>query len=166
MRLLAICLALFAAVALSGCAKTRTVRYDGPEVTRVVVMKSARKLFLMHHDRPLATYDVGLGFQPVGHKEREGDGRTPVGRYMIDKRNHNSNFHLSIGVSYPNAQDVAVARAMGVDPGGDIFIHGWNDKSYRQRGRDWTFGCIAVRDAEMEQIYTMVATGTPIDIYE
>lgn len=156
-------LAVFAAIlALSGCA-SKFKTYNGPEVTRVIVLKEARKMHLMHYDRALKTYDIGLGFAPVGHKNFEGDGRTPEGEYVIDRRNPNSQFHLSIGISYPNAQDIAFAKAAGKSPGGDIFIHG-RPKKYRNGKRDWTAGCIAVTDREMEMIYAMVRDGTPITI--
>ena len=166
MKPLAIALAFVAALGLSGCGDTRTIRYEGPQVTRIVVMKSQRKMMLLHGATPLATYDIGLGFRPEGDKLREGDGKTPTGRYYIDRRNRDSKFHLSIGISYPNAEDVAEARAAGVKPGGDIFIHGWSRKVAARRGRDWTWGCIAVANEDIEQIYAMVGTGTPIDIYE
>ena len=153
---------MIAAVAfgLAACgSKFRT--YDGPEVTRIEVWKAERRMTLFHHDEPLKTYRIALGFAPEGHKVQEGDGRTPEGWYTIDRRNPNSSYHLSIGISYPNAQDVEVARALGVSPGGDIFIHG-RAGAHRSKPRDWTVGCIAVRDREMEEIYAMVRDGTPI----
>lgn len=151
-----------AVLALSGCA-SKFKSYTGPEVTRVIVHKGARKMHLMHHEKPLKTYDIGLGFRPDGHKAIEGDGRTPEGEYRIDRRNPNSAFHLSVGISYPNAQDIARAQAMGKKPGGDIFIHGRPWKN-RKGGRDWTAGCIAVSNQEIEEIYAMVRDGTPITI--
>src|SRR6056297_27006 len=155
--------ALAVVLSLSGCAsKFRT--YNGPEVTRVVIHKEARKMYLLHHDRALEIYDIGLGFAPEGHKGKSGDGRTPEGHYYIDRRNPESSFHLSIGISYPNARDIEVARRLGVDPGGDIFIHGESPLSLL-RGPDWTWGCIAVTNDEMEEIYAMVRDGTPITIY-
>lgn len=147
--------------AVSGCAEVGT--YDGPEVTRVVVMKSQRRLYLMHHDKVVQTYDVGLGFTPEGHKMAEGDGRTPEGRYRVDRRNPKSRYHLSLGIDYPRPRDVAKARAAGVEPGGDIFIHGTPVNF--QDGRDWTAGCVAVTNREMERIYAMVTEGTPVDIF-
>ena len=165
MRHLAIGVALLAAVLLAGCGSSRFIRYDGPEVTRVVVLKEQRKMILFHQSQPLATYDISLGWSPIGHKTREGDGRTPEGRYYIDRRNPESKFHLSLGISYPNRVDMERARSMGVKPGGDIFIHGWSNSIFRRRGSDWTWGCIAVRDRDIEQIYAMVGDGTPIDIY-
>lgn len=161
MRAIAAMVALAALLALSACgSKFRT--YNGPEVTQIVVDKSDRKMWLLHGRTVLRSFDIGLGFAPEGHKEFEGDGRTPEGAYIIDRRNPNSNFHLSLGISYPNEQDIARARAAGRDPGGDIFIHG-GPRLLRDKGRaDWTAGCISVSDREMEDIYAMVKLGTPI----
>ncbi len=147
----------------AGCSKFRT--YNGPEVTHVVVQKSQRQMHLLSGPEVLKSYKVGLGFAPDGHKEVEGDGRTPEGSYLIDRRNPNSEFHLSIGISYPNSADIAKARELGKSPGGDIFIHG-RPKKYRNKQRDWTAGCIAVKDREIEEIYSMVKNGTPITIRE
>ncbi|MDJ1009581.1 MAG: L,D-transpeptidase family protein [Paracoccaceae bacterium] len=163
MTVLKVLPALLVALVLAGCAP-RVVTYDGPEVTRIVVHKEARKMYLLHHDRALKTYDIDLGFEPDGHKRKSGDGKTPEGTYIIDRRNPDSIFHLSLGISYPNARDVAVARRLGVDPGGEIFIHGESPLG-SLRGPDWTWGCIAVTNEEMEEIYVMVRTGTPITIY-
>jgi murein L,D-transpeptidase YafK len=123
-------------LALSGCA-SKFKSYNGPEVTHVVVNKGARKMYLLHHDEVLKSYGIGLGFAPIGHKRAEGDGRTPEGSYVIDRRNPNSQFHLSIGINYPRDPDRRSAREAGVSPGGDIFIHGRPWK-YRKGGRDWT----------------------------
>lgn len=154
-------IAILTLAALTGC--SRFIEYDGPEVTRVVVYKNDRIMFLMHNDEILETYEIELGFAPEGHKLEEGDGRTPEGEYIIDRRNPNSQWYLSIGISYPNAEDIAQARARGVSPGGDIFIHG-TPRPFR-RTDDWTVGCIAVTNAEMRQIYAMVDNGTQISIY-
>ena len=152
-----------AALALAGCgSKFRT--YDGPEVTRIQVYKGRREMYLFHHRQPLQAYRVHLGFTAEGPKRFRGDGRTPEGAYVIDRRNPESSFHLSLGISYPNEDDVAYARSHGKDPGGDIFIHGWRNPGDR-RGPDWTAGCIAVRDRQMEDVYAMVRLGTPIDIF-
>ncbi|UWQ95846.1 L,D-transpeptidase family protein [Rhodobacteraceae bacterium M385] len=156
-----ILIAILTLAALTGC--SRFIEYDGPEVTRIVVYKNDRIMFLMHNDEILETYEIELGFAPEGHKLEEGDGRTPEGEYIIDRRNPNSQWYLSIGISYPNAEDIAQARARGVSPGGDIFIHG-TPRPFR-RTDDWTVGCIAVTNAEMRQIYAMVDNGTPISIY-
>jgi len=148
-------------VTMAGCSKFKT--YNGPEVTRVLIDKSTRQMHLMHNEKALKSYSVGLGFAPAGHKAVEGDGRTPEGEYRIDRRNPNSEFHLSVGISYPNAQDRAYAQSIGKSPGGDIFIHGRPWKN-RKGGRDWTAGCIAVSNREIEEIYSMVRNGTPITI--
>lgn len=157
-------LLLGSALALSGCA-SKFQTYDGPEVTRIVVMKSSLRMYLMHDAEVLRGYDIDLGFAPVGPKRVKGDGKTPEGRYRIDRRNPNSSFHLSLGISYPNTADVARARALGQSPGGDIFIHGQPNAMRPRTGENWTAGCIAVTNREMEEIYAMVTLDTPIDIY-
>ncbi|MGR3435622.1 MAG: L,D-transpeptidase family protein [Shimia sp.] len=146
---------------LSGCAsKFRT--YDGPEVTQVIVWKGQRQMALMHHGTILEMVPFELGFAPVGPKQIRGDGRTPEGLYYIDRRNPNSKFHLSLGISYPNAEDTARAEAAGFSPGGDIFIHG-TPRKFRRKD-DWTWGCLAVDNRTMEDLYAMIRVGTPIDI--
>lgn len=152
---------LLLVVTLAGCSRFPT--YTGPEVTRVIVNKSARQLILMHHEEVLREYEMELGFAPEGDKQVEGDGRTPEGSYIIDRRNPNSEFYLSIGISYPNEEDRAEAAELGQSPGGDIFIHG-TPNPWR-RGDDWTAGCIAISNREMREVYSMVRLGTPIDIY-
>lgn len=123
-------------------------------------------MYLMNGRTVLKTYDIGLGNEPVGTKQFEGDGKTPEGVYFIDRFNPNSAYHLSLGVSYPNKTDTAYARSLGRDPGSDIFIHGWGPEGHRLAPgqRDWTAGCIAVRDDEIEEIYAMVQGGIPIII--
>ncbi|NEX48062.1 L,D-transpeptidase family protein [Pseudotabrizicola algicola] len=163
MRFFRILALLVVALGLAACGnQSKFKTYNGPEVTSVQVHKGARKMYLLHHERVLKTYDIALGFNPVGHKQFEGDGRTPEGTYIIDRRNPNSEFHLSIGISYPNQADREYARNLGKSPGGDIFIHGGPKKKVSRR--DWTAGCIAVTDKEMERIYAMVKNGTPIHI--
>lgn len=155
---------LAGAAALAGCARQSKFRsYYGPEVTRVVVDKGAREMFLLHHRHTLKRYKVQLGFAPDGHKQFEGDGRTPEGEYVIDRRNPDSAYHLSLGISYPNEADIAFARAQGRSPGGDIFIHG-EETAFGIFKPDWTAGCIAVTNREMEDIYAMVRNGTPITL--
>ena len=152
---------------LAGCASNNSKfkAYSGPEITGIVVNKADRKMFMVHNGRAIETYDIELGFEPIGDKKVEGDGKTPEGTYFIDRRNPNSRFHLSLGISYPNAQDIAEARALGQSPGGDIFIHGQQNPFKRGRGDDdWTWGCISVTNREMEDIYAMVRNGTPITI--
>ena len=149
-------------VFLAGCA-TKFRTYDGPEVTHIQVFKEARILQLIHNDTLLKVYKFELGFTPEGHKQFEGDGRTPEGAYRINRKNPNSRFHLSLGLSYPNSNDVRRAAAMGKRPGGDIFIHGTPEKYVGET--DWTWGCIAVTNEEMEEIFSMVETGTIIVVY-
>jgi len=151
------------ALALPGCEQSKFRKYDGPAVTQILVRKEERKMYLLNGNRALKIYEIGLGGDPVGDKKVEGDRKTPEGGYHIDRRNPNSRYHLSLGISYPNDADRAEAKALGKEPGGDIFIHGqsgWN----KGRGTDWTAGCIAVTDDEIEEVYSMVRTGTPIYI--
>jgi len=126
----------------------------------VVVNKARREMLLLRGQSVLRSYRVRLGRDPKGHKQREGDGRTPEGRYTIDRRNPKSRYHLSLHISYPNEADCARAHALGEAPGGDIMIHGLKDGA--SRGDDWTQGCIAVTDEEMDEIWGLVAEGTPI----
>lgn len=157
-------LALVVALGISGCS-SKFRSYDGPEVTRVVVFKEARRMYLLHQNAVLKTYQIDLGFSPTGDKQVEGDGKTPEGHYTIDRRNPDSRYHLSIGIDYPNERDVAEAETLGKAPGGDIFIHGQGNAATRFL-RDWTWGCIAVTDKEIEEIYAMVRDGTQISIYQ
>ena len=151
---------------LAACGKppSKFRAYNGPAVTQVVVNKGDRKMYLLHGKTVLKSYDVGLGNVPVGHKQFEGDGKTPEGIYFIDRFNPRSRYHLSVGVSYPNERDAALAAALGRHAGGDIFIHGRGPEGNRfaQKNRDWTAGCIAVTDEEIEEIFAMVHPGTPI----
>lgn len=152
--------ALGGAALIAGCGRSALI--DGKRVTSVVVNKGRRQVHLMHHQEALRSFPMELGFAPEGHKQFEGDGKTPEGLYIINRRNPQSRFHLSIGISYPNRRDWEFARAQGRSPGGDIFIHG----TPRQvRGRDdWTAGCIAVDNRVMDLIYATVPNGTPIRI--
>jgi murein L,D-transpeptidase YafK len=135
---------------------------------RVLVEKSARRLTLYRGDTPLKTYRVALGRQPVGAKSREGDQRTPEGVYVIDERLPKSAFHLALHVSYPSGRDREAARSAGVDPGGAIMIHGlhnglgWVGRLHRLL--DWTSGCIAVTNGEIEEIWRAVPDGSPVEI--
>ena len=156
-------------LALTACATTdpKFKTYRGPRVTRIDVFKSQRLMRLYSGNRVLKQYEFGLGFAPVGHKLYEGDGKTPEGVYYIDRRNPDSCYHLSIGVSYPNEMDKARALAAGKQVGSDIFIHGQGPEGRAASAlrRDWTVGCIAVTDDEIEEIYAMVPDGTPIVIF-
>ncbi len=132
---------------------------------KVIVLKSYRKLLLMKGDEVLKTYIVSLG-DPVGPKIRQGDNKTPEGSYVLDRHNEHSQYHRSIHISYPNANDLARARRLGVSPGGELFIHGLPNEfhGHSEALGDWTEGCIAVTNAEMDEIWRAVADGTPIEI--
>jgi murein L,D-transpeptidase YafK len=133
---------------------------------RVLVLKAKRKLLLLHSGKVLKTYHVSLGGHPVGRKRTEGDRKTPEGKYVLDWHNAQSDFYKSIHISYPNQADVARAAKLGVAPGEDLFIHGQpNDFQGpgKQRG-DWTDGCIAVSNEEMDEIWRAVPDGTSIEI--
>ena len=162
-------LALTALVLLAACGssqpKSKFRTYNGPPVTQVVVEKGDRQMFLLSGRTVLKAYDIGLGFQPIGHKLYEGDGRTPEGIYFIDRQNPNSTYHLSLGISYPDPTDKARAMMLGQQPGGDIMIHGRGPYGKQQKARDWTAGCIAVNDEEIEEIFSMVRPGVPVVIY-
>ena len=138
--------------------------YSGPPVTQVVVKKGERKLYLISGKTVIKSYEIDLGRQPVGDKKYEGDGRTPEGLYFVDRLNPNSRYHLSVGISYPSAQDVAEAAMLGLRPGGDIFIHGLGPEGRALNKADWTAGCIAVTDEEIEEIFAMLRPGVPIFI--
>jgi murein L,D-transpeptidase YafK len=163
MRAVRVFLLVALAFGLAACGGSKFKRYSGPPVTFIVVDKSDRKMWLLSGNEVLKEYEVDLGRAPAGHKQFEGDGKTPEGTYFIDFKNPNSQYHLSIRISYPNAADRAFAASQGRPPGGDIFIHGQGDGPGSRRG-DWTIGCIAVNDREMERIYAMVNVGTPITI--
>lgn len=167
MRFLRILLILLLPLAVAACGNSKFRSYNGPAVTSIQVHKADRKMYLLHNSKVLKKYDIHLGGNPVGAKQFEGDGKTPEGAYYISHRNANSRYHLSLGISYPNLQDQAFAAAQGKQPGGDIFIHGEPPKSVRKSVTkdDWTAGCIAVSDKEIERIYAMVKPGTPIYIY-
>ena len=139
-----------------------------PAADRVVVEKASRRLSLYNRERLLKTYKVALGPNPKGHKEQQGDGRTPEGSYVIDARKRDSAFHRALHISYPNAEDRRRARARGLNPGGDIMIHGlpngWGLVGKAHVARDWTNGCIAVTNAEIEEIWRLVPNGTKIEI--
>lgn len=139
-----------------------------PRVDRILVLKGERTLMLMSNGKVLRTYKIALGTEPVGAKERHGDHRTPEGHYIIDSRNAQSRFHRALHVSYPNENDRRRAKELGVSPGGDIFIHGlpngygWVGTGHRLK--DWTDGCIAITDQEIEEIWKLVPNGTLVEI--
>jgi murein L,D-transpeptidase YafK len=137
-------------------------------VDSIVINKAARELLLLSKGKLLHRYRVALGRNPVGAKERQGDGRTPEGHYTISGRNPKSAFHKSLRVSYPEAANREHARRLGVSPGGDIMIHGLPNGQgaigAAHRQTDWTEGCVAVTDEEIEEIWRLVADGTAVTI--
>ncbi len=135
---------------------------------KVVVIKSKRVLIVMNRGEILKAYKIALGKRPDGQKMKAGDRRTPEGRYVLDSRNSESRFHKSIHISYPSESDIENAHKLGAAPGGDIMIHGLPDK-FKDLGKlhtlsDWTDGCIAVTNTEIEEIWQLVPDGTPIEI--
>jgi len=137
-------------------------------VDRILIEKSARRLMLISQGEVLKTYKIALGGNPIGPKERQGDNKTPEGTYVIDARNRDSRFHLSLHISYPNERDKYRAKELGVSPGGDIMIHGikngfaWVGDTHAEV--DWTKGCIAVTDEEIEEISKLAPNGTIVEI--
>jgi len=147
----------------------RTSRTSAPiAADSLVLTKSRRELVAYFHGDPVRTYYVALGRSPVGDKERIGDNRTPEGLFYIEGRNPNSRYHLSLRISYPDATHRARAARLGVEPGGDIMIHGLPDEQAAfgaaHRDYDWTNGCIAVTNKEIEELWHVVRDGTPIQI--
>ena len=139
-----------------------------PIADMVVIEKAARKLHLLHDGKAFRTFKIALGLRPVGDKKKEGDFKTPEGRYWLDARNQNSDFFLAIHVSYPNENDRREARKLGADPGGAIMIHGQPNVPTKSetyyRTQDWTNGCIAVSNSDMIDIWLMTGENTPIEI--
>lgn len=139
-----------------------------PKADKLIVIKGKRILILLKDGEILKTYRVSLGKNPEGRKVKAGDNKTPEGRYILISRNPNSKFHLAVRISYPNEADLDNAGNLGVSPGGGIMIHGLPDEladiGEYHRYLDWTDGCIAVTNPEMEEIWQMVDTGTPIEI--
>lgn len=155
-------LLVFLIVALR-CVAATTAQAD-----KIIILKSARTMTLLSGGKALKTYKVALGSVPVGPKQVEGDHKTPEGDYLIDAKNAHSQFHLSLHISYPSAADQQRARSMGSRPGGAIMIHGlarpfaYLGPLHRQT--DWTDGCVAVTNAEIEEIWKLVPVGTRVEI--
>lgn len=163
---------------LSGCVNTpppvsssgapRIVYAPGLPVDRVVVKKSESKMYLKNGRYVVKAYDIAMGQNPIGHKVQEGDKRTPEGTYSLNYKNDQSKFYKSISISYPNPDDIYFAQMLGVSPGGSIVIHGAPNSMGNSRKpiypKNWTDGCIAVRNHEMDEIWELVSLDTPIDI--
>jgi murein L,D-transpeptidase YafK len=131
---------------------------------RIVVKKSERRLYLMRGNEPYRTYKIALGYQPTGHKRRKGDGRTPEGVYYLDWRSAKSGYRKALHISYPNSQDRFRALRTGENPGGMIMIHGQPNQRGERKSGDWTFGCIAVSDMAIDEIWSYTSDGTPVEI--
>ena len=139
-------------------------------IDNILVEKAKRQMHLRHGDKIVKTYKISLGKDPVGAKVKSGDNKTPEGKYHIALHNPKSTFHLSLKISYPNEEQIKSAKDGGYDPGGDIMIHGYPNKipaflfKFWHKWKDWTAGCIAVTNDEIEEIYEAVKDGTPITI--
>ena len=143
-------------------------KYATPKADKIVVYKAERKMELWHGDLLLRTYHVSLGRHPQGQKVASGDGRTPEGHYTIDRRKMNSEYHLALHISYPSQKDLRTAAALGVEPGGSIMIHGQpvylNAAQRKLLKPDWTAGCIALTNPEIDEVWRLTDNGTEIDI--
>ena len=166
-RQVALSLLLFLAFGPASLGAT-TASVSPQKADLIVVVKSRREMTLMSGGKLIKTYKVALGTEPVGAKEREGDHKTPEGHYTIDAKIENSRFHRALHLSYPNDADRERARKLGVNPGGAVEIHGLGDKygwvGALHRQTDWTDGCVAVTNEEIDEIWPMVTVGTPVDI--
>ncbi len=153
------------------CDDTPTIdmsQFSEKIVDTVLINKSKRRMYLLSNGEKIKSYKVALGGNPVGHKVKEGDEKTPEGNYFLDYKKEDSAFYRAIHISYPNDQDVARAAELGVEPGGFIMIHGQRNGlgwvSAVSQFFDWTKGCIAVTNAEMDEIWKLVEVGTPIEL--
>ena len=157
-----------AQVALAADTVSPQAEASPPLADRVVIQKGARTLTLYSGDQPIARFQVALGRNPVGRKLCQGDNRTPEGRYYVVGRKENSDFHRALRLSYPSGHDLDRAREAGCDPGGDIMIHGlkpdWATLGSRHRRIDWTKGCVAVTNDEIERIWALVPDGVEVEI--
>lgn len=168
MRLIPLFLLMFIS-ALIIAAPFETIAQNTPAVDKILIHKSARKMYLLSGDKIAKEYDIALGFEPLGAKEEQGDGKTPEGVYKISGRNAKSRYHKSLRVNYPAQKDLENARAKSIkDPGGDIMIHGLpNGMGAIGRAhllKDWTLGCIAVTSDEIDEIWDLVPIGTTVEI--
>ncbi len=141
---------------------------SGIMIDSLVLNKQKRELIAYSAGKQVKKYRVSLGKNPIGHKNFEGDMKTPEGSYIINDKNPNSGYHRNLGISYPNEKDKEFAKSLGKSPGGDIKIHGLRNGTgflgKFQRYKDWTLGCIAVTNAEIEELFDRVEIGTPIQI--
>jgi len=137
-------------------------------IDSIAIHKGTRQLFIFSKEQLMKTYNVALGVNPVGKKEVEGDNKTPEGLYSINRKNPFSTYHKSLGISYPNAEDREHARELGQSPGGDIMIHGlmkhMNNPGKLHIKSNWTAGCVAVTDEEIDELFQQIKVGTPVFI--
>jgi len=144
------------------------VVYSAEKADRVLVDKSESRLYLIRNNEVFASFRVKFGANPKGHKQQLGDERTPEGKYTLGYKNAGSSFYKSIHISYPNARDQEVARKLGVSPGGDIMVHGqpngWGSYSPLIQLFNWTDGCVALKNSDMDIVWDAVEPGTPIEI--
>ena len=138
------------------------------DIDYVLVKKSELKMYVISKGEKIKEYSISLGDNPKGHKEQEGDERTPEGKYFLDYKKSDSSFYKAIHISYPNEEDKSKAKEKGVNPGGLIMIHGQKNGlgwlSWLSQNFNWTNGCIAVTNSEMDEIWKLVKVGTPIEI--
>lgn len=150
------------------CLAVSPTLYAANKADMVRVVKSEKRLYLLKQDEVFASYPVKFGANPEGHKQEQGDEKTPEGLYFLTYKNSNSAFYRSIHISYPNAVDQEKARSLGVDPGGDIMIHGqangWEWASFVTQLVNWTDGCIALTNSNMDLVWNAIEPGTPIEI--
>jgi len=158
----------FVVVLLCGGIVAHTAPKPSVRADRVLVVKKERTLQLLSDGHVIKSYKIALGGDPIGPKTRQGDHKTPEGLYVLDSRNAHSQFYKSIHISYPNAEQRAAARRNGVSPGGDVYVHGlprgFGYVGAAHRLKDWTDGCIAVTNEEIDEIWAAVPDGTPIEI--
>lgn len=170
MRLFSLATFVFLALAIYNQYRHQTIPQQRPplmvQIDHILVEKSARKLTVFREGQALRTYQIALGFAPDGDKTQQGDGKTPEGIFTINRRNPQSGYHLSLGIDYPLPEDLIRAQVSGIDPGGDIFIHGQPNGLGKLTtiSYDWTAGCIAVSDMEIEELWRVVQTGTTVEI--
>ena len=158
----------FAVWMFCGMGMAQTVITPSLHADRMVVLKKEHRLQLLSHGKVIKAYKFALGGDPVGPKTRQGDHKTPEGVYVLDFRNAHSQFYKAIHISYPNEHDRAEARKKGVSSGGGVFVHGlpngYGAIGAAHRLKDWTDGCVAVTDDEIDEIWRVVPDGTPIEI--
>lgn len=146
----------------------QNLAWADPSVELVRVLKSEHKLQLVSEGKVLREFKVALGSNPIGHKQQEGDGKTPEGIYILDYKKSDSAFYRAVHISYPNSTDIASAKARGVNPGGSVMIHGQKNGlgwlSFVNQRFDWTNGCVALNNSDMDILWAVIREGTKIEI--